>query len=152
MPNSNEVEELFVTTTEIDGRSYAITVRIAFDGVEHVGNLLFRDADWEDDEGVTDHGTIPGRTTGEILTNARALTEHDLALRHRRAVTERRRFNGLRQITGEVLAQIRYRNKVATSMRAGLLDVEEAASEIASTEQRLHDMVGQLRNFAGVAS
>jgi hypothetical protein len=37
-------------------------------------------------------------------------------------------------------------------MRAGLLDVEEAASEIASTEQRLHDMVGQLRNFAGVAS
>jgi hypothetical protein len=152
MPNSNEVEELFVTTTEIDGRSYAITVRIAFDGVEHVGNLLFRDADWEDDEGVTDHGTIPGRTPGDILTNARALTEHDLALRHRRAVSERRRFNGLRQITGEVLAQIRYLNKVATSMRAGLLDVEEAASEIASTEQRLHDMVGQLRNFAGVVS
>ena len=37
-------------------------------------------------------------------------------------------------------------------MRAGLLDVEEAANEIASTERRLHDMVGQLRNYAGVAT
>ena len=152
MPDTNEVEELFVTTAEIDGRSYAVTVRIAFDGVEHVGNLLFRDADWEDDEGVTDHGMIPGRNPVEILANARTLTDHDLALRHRRAVSERRRFNGLRQVTGEVLAQIRYLNKVATSMRAGLLDVDEAASEIANTERRLHDMVGQLRLYAGVAS
>lgn len=150
MPEIHEVEELFVTTAEIDGRSYAITVRIEFDGVEHVGRLLFRDADWEEDEGVTDHGIIPGRNPSEILTNARALTDHDFGLRHRRAVSERRRFNGLRQVTGEVLGQIRYLNKVATSMRAGLLDVDEAAAEIASTEQRLHDMVGQLRQYAGV--
>lgn len=150
MPDIHEVEELFVTTAEIDGRSYAITVRIEFDGVEHIGRLLFRDADWEEDEGVTDHGTIPGRNPSEILTNARALTDHDFGLRHRRAVSERRRFNGLRQVTGEVLGQIRYLNKVATSMRAGLLDVDEAAAEIASTEQRLHDMVGQLRQYAGV--
>jgi len=31
-------------------------------------------------------------------------------------------------------------------------DPQEAANEIASTEQRLHDMVGQLRNYAGVAA
>ena len=37
-------------------------------------------------------------------------------------------------------------------MRAGLLDLDEAASEIASTEQRLHEMVGQLRAYAGVQS
>jgi hypothetical protein len=36
-------------------------------------------------------------------------------------------------------------------MRAGLLDVQEAAGEIDSTERRLHEMVGQLRLFAGVA-
>ena len=60
MSNTND-EELFVTTADIDGRSYTISVRIDFDGVEHVGHLLFRDADWAEDDGVTDFGTIPGR-------------------------------------------------------------------------------------------
>lgn len=145
-------EELFVTTTEIDGRTYSVTLRVEFDGIEQVGHLLFRDADWAEDEGIRDHGSIPGRTRHDVLTVARALTDHELALRHRRAVSERRRFNGLRLLTQEVLAQIRYLNKVATSMRAGLLDVDEAASEIANTEQRLHEMVGQLRTYAGVAN
>jgi len=145
-------EELFVTTTDIDGRTYSVSVRVDFDGIEHVGHLLFRDSDWEEDEGLRDQGTIPGRSRDDIQAAARALSNHDLTLRHRRAITDRRRFNGLRHLTQEVLAQIRYLNKVATSMRAGLLDVEEAANEIASTEQRLHDMVGQLRNYAGVAT
>jgi hypothetical protein len=150
MQAMREDEELFVTTTDIDGRTYSVTVHVDFDGIEHVGHLLFRDSDWEEDEGVRDHGSIPGRTRTEIQAAARALTQHDLTLRHRRAISERRRFSGLRQLTQEVLAQIRYLNKVATSMRAGLLDVEEAANEIAGTEQRLHDMVGQLRKYAGV--
>jgi hypothetical protein len=152
MPTMQEDEELFVTTTDIDGRTYSVTVHVDFDGIEHVGHLLFRDSDWEEDEGIRDHGSIPGRTRDEVQSIARGLTNHDLTLRHRRAVSERRRFSGLRQLTQEVLSQIRYLNKVATSMRAGLLDVEEAANEIASTEERLHDMVGQLRNYAGVAS
>jgi hypothetical protein len=147
-----EDEELFVTTTEIDGRTYSVTVHVDFDGIEHVGHLLFRDSEWEEDEGVRDHGSIPGRTHAEIQAAARALTNHDLTLRHRRAISERRRYSGLRQLTQDVLSQIRYLNKVATSMRAGLLGVEEAANEIASTEERLHEMVGQLRNYAGVAS
>ena len=145
-------DELFVTTTAFDGREYSVTVRIDFDGIEHVGHLLFRDSEWEDDEGVRDFGAIPGRTREDIQKTAQGFTNHELYLRHRRAMSERRRFSGLRQLTLEVLAQIRYLNKVATSMRAGLLDVDEAASEIASTEERLHDMVGQLRTYAGVAS
>jgi hypothetical protein len=153
MPPMNEDdEELFVTTTDIDGRPYSVTVKVDFDGIEHVGHLLFRDSEWEDDEGVRDHGTIPGRTREDIQETARGFTNHELTLRHRRAISERRRFSGLRQVTQEVLAQIRYLNKVATSMRAGLLDVDEAATEIANTEERLHDMVGQLRTFAGVVS
>ena len=153
MPSMDDNDdELFVTTTEIDGRAYSVTVKIDFDGIEHVGCLLFRDAEWEDDEGVRDHGAIPGRTREDIQTTARGFTHPELYLRHRRAMSERRRFSGLRHMTQEVLAQIRYLNKVATSMRAGLLDVEEAATEIANTEQRLHDMVGQLRLYAGVAS
>lgn len=153
MPPMNEDdEELFVTTTEIDGRTYSVTVRIDFDGIEHVGHLMFRDSEWEEDEGVRDHGTIPGRTREDIQTTAQGFTNHELTLRHHRAISERRRFSGLRHLTQEVLSQIRYLNKVATSMRAGLLDVDEAATEIANTEERLHDMVGQLRTFAGVAS
>ena len=151
MPTMQEdEEELFVTTTDIDGRTYSVTVHVDFDGIEHVGHLLFRDAEWEEDEGVRDYGTIPGRTRTEIQQAARALTNHDLTLRHRRAIVERRKHHGLRHLTTEVLAQIRYLNKVATSMRAGLLGVEEAANEIATTEERLHDMVGQLRSYAGV--
>jgi hypothetical protein len=153
MPSTTgDEEELFVTTTDIDGRTYSVTVRVDFDGIEYVGHLYFRDSDWEDDEGVRDHGTIPGRTREDIKLASRALSNHELTLRHRRAVSEKRRFSGLRHLTQEVLAQIRYLNKVATSMRAGLLDVDEAAAEIANTEQRLHEMVGQLRTFAGVAT
>ena len=145
-------EELFVTTTEIDGRAYSVTVLIEFDGIEHIGHLQFRDAEWEEDEGIRDHGAIPGRTREDIQLTAQGFTNHELTLRHRRAISERRRFSGLRHLTMEVLGQIRYLNKVATSMRAGLLDVDEAATEIASTEERLHDMVGQLRTYAGVVT
>lgn len=145
-------DELFVTTTEIDGRAYSVTVKIDFDDIEYIGHLLFRDSEWEDDEGVRDLGAIPGRTREDIQRTAREYTNHELYLRHRRAVSHRRQFSGLRTLTQEVLTQIRYLNKVATSMRAGLLDVDEAASEIASTEERLHDMVGQLRLYAGVAN
>lgn len=151
MPSLNEDDnELFVTTTEIDGCTYSVTVKVDFDGIEHLGHLLFRDAEWEDDEGVQDHGTIPGRTPEDVHHLARGFTNQELTLRHRRAVSQQRRCSGLRHLTQEVLAQIRYLNKVATSMRAGLLDVDEAAHEIASTEQRLHEMIGQLRQYAGV--
>jgi hypothetical protein len=148
----NEGEELFVSTVDVDGRTYDVTVVVAYDGIEHVGHLWFAESEWDEAEGVRDHAPLAGATPNDILTHARALSRDDLVRRYRRAVAERRRYHGLRQITQEVLAQIRYLNKVATSMRAGLLDVQEAASEIDSTERRLHEMVGQLRLFAGVAS
>ena len=124
---------------------------MAYDGVEHVGHLWFADEAWEDD-GVRDHGSIPGQSPDEVVDHAKHLTDADLALRFERAQAEKRRFHGLRRVTDDVLSHIRYLNKVATSMRAGLLDVDEAAAEIDETEQRLHEMVGQLRNFAGVVA
>lgn len=149
---NNEAEELFVATVDVDGRTYDVTCVVEYDGIEHVGHLWFGESEWEEGEGVRDYTPLTGPSPNEILTYARTLTRDDLVRRYRRAVAERRRYHGLRQITQEVLAQIRYLNKVATSMRAGLLDVQEAASEIDSTEQRLHEMVGQLRLFAGVAT
>lgn len=152
MTLTTESQDLFVTTVTIDGRAFDVHVVVVHDGVEHVGHLWYVDADWDEDEGVRDHGAIPGRSPNEVLENARALSEHDLQLRYRRALSERRRFVGLRKLTEDVLADIRYLNKVATSMRAGLLQLEEAAAEIDRTERRLHDMIGQLRHFAGVAA
>jgi len=152
MASTSEGEELFVSTVEVDGHAYNVTVVVEHDGIEHVGHLWFSDADWDDDDGVRDSGAIRGGAPNEILDCARALSRNDLALRYRRAQAQRRQYHGLRTVTQEVLSQIRYLNKVATSMRAGLLDIEEAAGEIDSTERRLHEMVGQLRLFAGVAT
>lgn len=148
---SNEFEQVHVTTVEIDGRRFNVSVVIEFDGVEHVGHLWYADDEWDDEE-YRDHGAIPGQTPEEVLAHARQLSQAELGLRFQRAQADKRRFHGLRQITEDVLTNIRHLNKVATSMRAGLLDVEEAATEIDETEHRLHDMVGQLRHFAGVAT
>jgi len=49
-----------------------------------------------------------------------------------------------------MLSKIRYLNQVAISMRAGLLDVDGAAQEIALTERQLHEIVDRLRALAGV--
>ncbi|MEP7380442.1 MAG: hypothetical protein ABI910_02080 [Gemmatimonadota bacterium] len=149
MMTTERAEPVHITTVDVDGRRFNVTVAIEHDGVEHLGHLWFADEAW-DDEGVRDHGSIPGQSPDDVLAHARLLSESDLALRYERAQAEKRRFHGLRRVTDDVLSHIRYLNKVATSMRAGLLDVEEAAAEIDETEQRLHAIVGQLRNFAGV--
>ena len=147
----SETQHLFVSTVTVDDRTYDVTVAVEHDGIEHVGRLWFAETDWDEDEGIRDHGVFPGRSPNEVLAAARALADNDLQLRYRRAIADKRRFHGLRKITDDVLHDIRHLNKVATSMRAGLLQLDEAAAEIDSTERRLHDMIGQLRHFAGVA-
>ncbi|HJU76218.1 MAG TPA: hypothetical protein VJ717_20930 [Gemmatimonadaceae bacterium] len=152
MSEIREIEERFVGAIDMEQRRYAVTVEIAFDGVEHIGHLRFANDDWEDDEGIADHVGIPGRSANEILVAAQALTREDLLQRYERAQTTTRRFHGLRRATDDVLALIRYLNKVSTSLRAGLLDIDDAAREIDSTEQQLVDRVRQLRGYAGVAA
>ena len=147
---SAPIEQLHVTTVDIDGRRFNVSVAVEYDGVEHVGHLWFEDDEWDDD-GVRDHGTIPGSSPKAVLSHARQLSQPELVLRFQRAQSDKRRFHGLRRATDDVLNNIRYLNKVATSMRAGLLDVESAAAEIDETEKKLHAMVGQLRHFAGVS-
>lgn len=151
MPELSEIEELHVTALDIEGRSYNVVVAIENDGIEHVGHLWFSDAEW-DDEGMRDHGAIPGKSAAEVLEQARSLTTRDLLLRFERARSEQRRFHGLRKLTEQVLEHIKYLNKVAVSMRAGLLAVEDAATEIDETERKLHGMIDELRHYAGVAA
>lgn len=142
-------QQTHVATIDHDGRRYNVTVLTQFDGIEYVGRLYFADDAW-DDAGLPDRGPLPGRTRDEVVALAKRLTPQDLKLRFRRAVAEKRRFVGLRRATDDILSKIRYLNQVAISMRAGLLDVDGAAQEIALTERQLHEIVDRLRVFAGV--
>jgi hypothetical protein len=145
-----QIEEPHVTTLEIDDRRYNVSVEVVHDGIEYVGRLRFTDEAWAEDEGVRDHGALPGRRVEEVLAHAQALSDDELVQRYRRAMREKRRFHGLRAATREILGSVRHLNTVATSMRAGLLDVEEAAAEIDLTERKLHQMIDRLRTVAGV--
>ena len=142
-------QQTHITAIDHEGRRYNVSVVTQFDGIEYVGRLYFSDDAW-DDAGLPDRGPLTGRTREEVLNLARRLTPQELVLRYRRAVAEKRRFVGLRRATDDILAKIRYLNQVAISMRAGLLDVEGAAQEIALTERQLHEIVDRLRSFAGV--
>lgn len=138
-----------VATFEVDGRQLTASVRIIFDGIEHVGRLWFAEEGWDDD-GIPDRGAFPGRSPEEVVALARRLTPHDLVQRFRRAQSEKRRYHALRRVTDDILAKIRYLNQVGISMRAGLLDVEGAAQELQLTERQLHELVDRLRPAAGV--
>jgi len=140
-----------ITTIDVDDHQFRVTVHSAHDGVEFVGRLWFADVSW-DNSGIPDRGVLPGRTEAEVLALARRLRPDELLQRYRRANAEKRRFHGLRHLTLEMLAKIRYMNQVAVSMRTGLLDREAAAQEMELTEQQLKELVKQARVLAGVES
>ena len=151
MPSSNTLTHQYphIATIEHLGRRYAVTCRVAFDGVEYVGRLWFAD-EQTDDVGLPDRGAIPGRNRDEVLEQARRLTVQELGLRYRRALSEKRRFISLRRETDEILTKIRYLNQIALSMREGLLDEDGANQEIELTERQLHECIERLRHSAGI--
>ena len=99
---------------------------------------------------IPDRGALPGRNRDEVVALATRLTPPELALRYRRALSEKRRYFELRKVTEEILAKIRYINQVSISIRAGLLDQEGAAQELDITEKQLHELVDRLHVAAGV--
>ena len=140
-----------ITTIDVDDRQFRVTVHSSHDGVEYVGRLWFADIEW-DNSGIPDRGVLPGRTEAEVLALARRLRPDELLQRYRRANAEKRRFHGLRHLTLEMLAKIRYLNQIAVSMRTGMLDREAAAQEMELTEGQLIELVKQARVLAGVES
>ena len=138
-----------VATIDEDGRLFHVTVRVSFDGIEHVGRLWFTEVG-SAERGLPDRAAIPGRSREDVVTAAKALLPGDLIKRHRRAVSEKRRFNGLRRVTDEIITKIRYMNQVRLSVAAGMLDAEGAAQEVELTLKQLHTLVEQLAPYAGV--
>lgn len=151
MLNYGSVTKTPIATIDVDEHRLRVTLHVSHDGVEYVGRLWFANTAWED-AGIPDRGILPGRTEGEVLALARRLRPDELLQRFRRANAEKRRFHGLRQLTMELLAKIRYLNQVAVSMRSGLLDVDAAQQEIELTERQMVELVRQAKVLAGVES
>ena len=62
------ITQQHLSTIDMDGKPCAVSVRIAYDGIEYIGRLFF--ADPQTGEGIPDHGAIPGRTVEEAIDMA----------------------------------------------------------------------------------
>ena len=144
-----EVGDEHIATIEYEGRSYAVSCRVVYDGIEYVGRLWFIEDGWED-AGMPDRASLPGRTREEVLALASRMETDDLVQRYRRALAGRRRYLRLRKVTEEMLTKIRLMNQVALGQRAGLVTLEEANAEMDEAEIRLHELIGEARRNAGV--
>jgi hypothetical protein len=151
MTTLEKFEMPHIATIDVEGRRYNVALRIDHDGVEFVGRLWFSDEAWAEDDGIVDQGVLPGKSPDLVIGQAHGLDERELVQRYRRALAQKRRFHALRRLTVEVLENIRHLNALATSMRAGLVEMDEAAAEIDQTEDRLHELIDRLRPVAGVA-
>ena len=141
--------EQHLTTIDVDGAVCDVHVRFAYDGLEHIGRLWFS-GPAVGDRAIPDHGAIPGRTTEEALQLAQRLTPDDLLRRFYRARAEKRKYLQLRRATDMYLAKIKYMNRVALSMRNGLLDPDGAKQELDLVVKQLHELIDTLPNVAGV--
>lgn len=138
-----------IGTIDYQNRRIAVSCRIAFDGVEYIGRLWFGPEDGSE-PALPDRAAIPGRNRDEVMAYAQQLTPHELVVRHRRALADKRRYKSLRHATEELIAKIRYMNQLAISMRAGLIDRDGAAQELDLTEQQMIEIVKRLKDYAGV--
>lgn len=134
-------------TLRVDGAVHNVSVRIAYDGVEYLGRLWFADS-VKDIEGIPDYGVVPGRTVDDVLAAARQLNAEDLTRRFHRAHAEKRRYIRLRRSVEEILAKVKYMNRVAISMRGGMLDTDAAQQELDLVTGQIQDIVARLKDVA----
>ncbi len=138
-----------IGTIEADGKTFNVSVRLAYDGIEYIGRLWFADTASEG-IGIPDHGAVPGRTVEEAVELAQRLTPEDLQRRCHRALAEKRRYIRLRRATEEILINIKYMNRVAINMRGGMLDMEGASQELELIQRQIEEIVRTLPSHAGI--
>ena len=134
---------------KIAGKEYAVSLRVGYDGVEHIGRLQF--AETANPEVIyQDHGAIPGTTVAEATWKAKELTDKDLEHRLHRAMSERRRFGKLRKATDTMIEKIRDLNEVVINLQSGNRDRDEGNKEIEEIQAELLRIVRSFRQHAGV--
>ncbi|BAH37579.1 MAG TPA: hypothetical protein DGD08_15510 [Gemmatimonas aurantiaca] len=151
MASRSPIVQTPLGTIPVDDREVRVTLHTSHDGVEYVGRLFFAESGWENN-GIPDRSVLPGRTTDDVLRRARDLQLEELAQRYRRANAEKRKYHGLRQLTMELLAKVRYQNRVAVGMRTGLLDPAAGQHELDLTENEMMTLIRQMKFQAGIES
>ena len=137
-----------IRTINIDGQKYYVSLRVGYDGVEHIGRLMFTDASTE--IFYQDHGGVPGISVLDAVRKAKEFTEPQLQQRCHRALSEKRRFGKLRRATDEMIEKIKYLNRVAVGLEKGTIERESGNQELDSVQAQLLDIVKKLRMHAGV--
>jgi hypothetical protein len=132
----------------VDGRKYSVSLRVLYDGVEHVGRLRFTDGTTS--ATFQDHGSIPGISLEDAVRKAEALSPTEMEQRCYRAQSEKRRFSKLRGATDEMIEKIKHLNRVAVGLEKGILDREAGQKELAEVEGELLEIVRGFRKHAGV--
>jgi hypothetical protein len=137
-----------IRTITLDDQQYAVTLRVGYDGVEHLGRLRFTDAA----TGVTyqDHAAVPGTSAEDAVRKASAFSETEMSQRCYRALSEKRRFSKLRNATDEMINKIKYLNRVAIGLEKGMIDPVGGKQELDQIQGQLLDIVKTLRLHAGV--
>lgn len=138
-----------LATIDADGALCDVTVRFSYDGLEHIGRLWFS-GPAVGEKPIPDHGAIPGRTIEEAVSLAERFSTDDLLRRFYRARAEKRKYLQLRRATEQFLDKVKYLNRVALSMRAGMLDNDGARQEMELVVKQLHELVDTLPGLAGV--
>ena len=133
----------------IDGHVYRVVLRVGFDGVEYIGKLWFVD-EVDSKLAFLDHGAVPGSTVDDAVRKAQEFSQAELEHRCHRALGEKRRFGKLRRATDDMIAQIRYLNRVVINLQTGLLERESGHQEIQQVQNKILAIVRSLPIHAGV--
>jgi len=141
--------EHHLTTIDADGAFCDVFVRFAYDGLEHIGRLWFS-GPAVGVKPIPDHGAIAGRTVDEAIQLAERFTPDDLIRRLNRARAEKRKYLKLRQATNQLLEHVKYMNRIALTVRAGMIDADGGRQELDLIVKQMHELVDQLPVVAGV--
>jgi hypothetical protein len=148
MPTPAVSSDHQVRTIEVDGQKYFVSLRVRFDGVEHIGRLMFTEAATE--ISYQDHGGVPGMSVQEAVSKAKEFSEGELVQRCYRALSEKRRFGKLRRATDKMIEKIRQLNRIAIGLEKGIIEPESGKLELDQAQKELLDIVRSLRLHAGV--
>jgi hypothetical protein len=137
-----------IRTIDVDGQKYFVSLRIGYDGLEHVGRLMFTEASTE--ISYQDHGSVPAPSVDSAVARAKEFTDVDLVQRCYRALSEKRRFGKLRRATDRMIEKIRQLNRIAIGLENGLVEEMTGKQQLDKAQAELLEIVQSLRQHAGV--
>lgn len=148
MSTSSGSSDHQIRTITVDGQKFFVALRVGYDGVEHIGRLMFTEAATE--IAYQDHGGVPGASVQDAVDKTKQFSDGELVQRCYRALSEKRRFGKLRRATDRMIQKIRQLNQIAIGLEKGLIDQTQGKLDLDQAQADLLDIVRSLRFHAGV--